>query len=848
MKRWKRMLIAFMTAVLVSGCGAGSGEDVISSANGAEANGDVNGEVTIRFAWWGNKDRAEKTVQAVRLFEEKNPGIHVKTSYFDFDSYGENMRIAASTGNLPDVFQGYVGADNDYIAANMVECLEPYIESGLIHIDDISEQLLDTGKIEDKTYGISLGCNVKCLALDVEAYRKAGLAVPETGYPSWDALKEDLRQLKQVTGKYGADDLFDRGFMLRYYIRQQGESFYSDRPNQIGFSEKTYEEFYTMRKNWIQEGLIPPYEESMDGESFADSPMVLGQAAVRSCYSNQLSELVELSGKQLKLILLPGPNTELGMDIRPGAHICMSSRSQQKEAAARLIDFMINDVDANRILNAERGIPASEKVREEVAADFDELHQEMLRIVALAEDHSSPADPMATWNTYAFDAFLAEVEEEVMFGQISERQAFEKIKNYDSVADKGSIEYAEASYSSLDSEGREGENAVILEVYAWQDEEDNVKALAEKYMAQNENVVIHTNFVPVSEYVQKMMSLRNGAGQADCIFFPTPAEGSVWQNKGLLKSLSSWLEEEDMEENYGTWYQEGEEESRLYMIPYRMSRWAVYYNKDLFDRRGVLYPEEDWTWEEYAQTAVRLTKRAGEDKSYGSLSFEPTNIWWRVPARTMGAGDPLKTEDLDAFRKAAKWCYELTYELGAQMPYTEQVGRAGNSYDANFLEGDIGMFFSGDWSVASLNKMIEQEGLSIHYDIAPMPHWEGEEGWAISDAAVVSMMEMSRYPEETWDFIRFVTGEEGAGVLAQRGIIPAYCPDEIRQLYLSSEEYPEHREYFFTEGKISCTPVSGRYVEAMETVKEEVAHYLLKEQDLEQTFKVIEEELEQIRP
>ena len=242
-----------------------------------------------------------------------------------------------------------------------------------------------------------------------------------------------------------------------------------------------------------------------------------------------------------------------------------------------------------------------------------------------------------------------------------------------------------------------------------------------------------------------------------------------------------------------------------------------------------------------------LTKRAGEDKSYGSLSFEPTNIWWRVPARSMGANDPLKTEDLDAFRKAAKWCYELTYELGAQMPYTEQVGRAGNSYDANFLEGDIGMFFSGDWSVASLNKMIEQEGLSIHYDIAPMPHWEGEEGWAISDAAVVSMMEMSRYPEETWDFIRFVTGEEGAGVLAQRGIIPAYCPDEIRQLYLSSEEYPEHREYFFTEGKISCTPVSGRYVEAMETVKEEVAHYLLKEQDLDQTFKLIEEELEQMR-
>lgn len=401
---------------------------------------------------------------------------------------------------------------------------------------------------------------------------------------------------------------------------------------------------------------------------------------------------------------------------------------------------------------------------------------------------------------------------------------------------------------SLNGERSDAGNAVTLEVYAWQDEEDNVKLLAEEYMAQNQNVVIHTNFVPISEYVQMMMGLRNGGKQADCIFFPTPAEGSVWINKGLLKNLGRYMEEGFSEEDYGGWYQEGEEECRFYMIPYRMSHWAVYYNKDLFDRRGIPYPEENWTWEEYAQIAVSLTSREGEDKSYGSLSFEPTNIWWRVPARTMGANDPAKAEDLEAFRKAAEWCYDLTYEAGAQMPYTEQIGRTGNSYDANFLEGNIGMFFSGDWSVASLNKMIEQEGLAIHYDIAPMPHWEGEESWQISDAAVVSMMESTQYPEETWDFIRFVTGEEGACMLAQRGIIPAYCPEWIRQMYLSSEDYPEHREYFFMEGKSSCPPVNGRYVEVMEVVREEVAHYLLQEKDLDQTFETIEEELEQMCP
>lgn len=309
-------------------------------------------------------------------------------------------------------------------------------------------------------------------------------------------------------------------------------------------------------------------------------------------------------------------------------------------------------------------------------------------------------------------------------------------------------------------EAAEGsKKSVTLEVYAWQDEEDNIGALASAYMAQNENVVIHANFVPVSEYPQQMMRLRSGEQQADCCFFPNPAEASVWRNKGMLCSLDQWFDAGELERDYGAWYQEGEESCRFYMIPYRMSRWAVYYNKDLFDRRGVPYPQEGWTWEDYERIAVQLTKRTGEDKSYGSLSFEPTNIWWRIPARTLGANDPFRAEDLQAFRDAAQWCWHLTYELGAQMPYTEQTGKIGNSYDANFLEGDTGMYFSGDWSVASLNKMIAQENLIIHYDIAPMPHWEGRGSHIISDAAVVSMMETTQYPEEALDFIRFVTGE-----------------------------------------------------------------------------------------
>ena len=94
-------------------------------------------------------------------------------------------------------------------------------------------------------------------------------------------------------------------------------------------------------------------------------------------------------------------------------------------------------------------------------------------------------------------------------------------------------EGASEKQSAFESVGAASQK-VQLEIFAWQDEEDNLTALAQAYMEQNESVSIHTNFVPISEYSQQMMSLRNGNRQVDCCFFPSVAEANIWQNKCML--------------------------------------------------------------------------------------------------------------------------------------------------------------------------------------------------------------------------------------------------------------------------------------------------------------------------
>lgn len=397
---------------------------------------EVIDEITLRFVWWGSEERAERTIRALKLFEEKNPGIHVQTRWLPFDEYEENLRISALSGHMPDVYQGFIGAYNHYIEEGYAQCLDPYVENGLIDVGSISEELLYNGKLGGKLYGLSLGCNARCLALDAEAYERAGLDIPEVAYDSWDDLKEDLLQLQKVTGGFSADDLFDREFMFTYFMEQRGEAVYGEN-NTIGFSLESFREFFRLRKEWIEEGLLPPYPELEAYQNLEDSLLVKGQAAVRFCYSNELPQLEGLSGRKFELILMPGALTGRGMEVRSSQHICMSATSENQEAAARLIDFLVNDVDANRILNAERGIPASAMVRDALRKEYGEQEKKMERAVTLAEEYARPQTARYQGNTEVFDAMLANLEEEIMYGEITVERAYRQLAEYGSRVEQG---------------------------------------------------------------------------------------------------------------------------------------------------------------------------------------------------------------------------------------------------------------------------------------------------------------------------------------------------------------------------------------------------------------------------
>lgn len=66
-------------------------------------------------------------------------------------------------------------------------------------------------------------------------------------------------------------------------------------------------------------------------------------------------------------------------------------------------------------------------------------------------------------------------------------------------------------------------------------------------------------------------------------------------------------------------------EAKLYGLPFTMNRYALYYNKNLFDRFGVAYPRDGMSWDEVYELARRMT-RVDSGTTYYGFTATPNNI------------------------------------------------------------------------------------------------------------------------------------------------------------------------------------------------------------------------------
>jgi multiple sugar transport system substrate-binding protein len=186
------------------------------------------------------------------------------------------------------------------------------------------------------------------------------------------------------------------------------------------------QQYLEMWARWRTAGLIPPAAVASDYAETNESnaSIIAGRTAIAFIYTNQLINYQNATQDTLDLIELPNAAVSNGLWSQASQMIGINKNSRNAEAAARYINFRINDVRAWEIMGQDPGVPITPATR--AATANNDLTRRINAYLDVAGRHASPASPnMPNDSEYNSGLFL--IYQNVAYGRITPAQGGQQI-------------------------------------------------------------------------------------------------------------------------------------------------------------------------------------------------------------------------------------------------------------------------------------------------------------------------------------------------------------------------------------------------------------------------------------
>ena len=396
----------------------------LSGCGGATSPSSGGGNVELNFVYWGDSNRAKMTDAAIKIFEEKNPGITVKSEYQDSGPYADKLATRFAGGNPPDVLNMANRTLLEYAQRGTLADLKSLPE---INLDNIPQTIQSRGEVDGKLYGLATGVNLIGMVVNKTITDQAGVTIPDDKTWSWEDYARFATEVTQKTGGkvYGAgyDVATETGPIL--FARQRGEDFYT-KDNKLGVSEDTIREWFQYSVDLRKAGGYPPagFFEQIGG-SPAQSYLAKGTVASQIIPINNFRGYNEAAGGNLVLLRMPGETTEKrrGYSADPSMLWSVAAKSKHPKEAAKLLNFLINDVDGAAETLTQRGVPINPEVTEAIMPKLGADDTKFVQMVAdIQKDELAPAYVYPKGASVVADT-LKQLATEVEFGRVTPADA-----------------------------------------------------------------------------------------------------------------------------------------------------------------------------------------------------------------------------------------------------------------------------------------------------------------------------------------------------------------------------------------------------------------------------------------
>ncbi len=335
--------------------------------------------------------------------------------------------------------------------------------------------------------------------------------------------------------------------------------------------------------------------------------------------------------------------------------------------------------------------------------------------------------------------------------------------------------------------------AVSIRFAGWGNAEELLlyENIAKAHMEEDPKIKIEVLGMPSSDYSQKIFTwiasgdppenLRTGTQ-----YFPTLyADGALMDLTNYFQTKPELLDDKLYFTDLYHIYTVG---GKMYGTVLGPNVIAIYYNKDLFEKAGVDFPNENWTYADYTNAAVKLTKGEGPAKVWGSsLTFTAREEWqpvvWCFGGELFDKEEyPTKcTIDSPETANAFRWMQDLVYKDKAAPTAAEFQAVQGG-----FNSGLIGMEFDGTWDVNARRKIT-----AFKWDLAPIPKDLRRITAYLAGAVVVP--KETKKGDAAWSHAAYIQSARAQTLIALDSLnVPMDRKIAASDTFLKVEGAPEH--------------------------------------------------------
>ncbi|QHQ34346.1 ABC transporter substrate-binding protein [Algicella marina] len=328
----------------------------------------------LRMSWWGGDSRHEATQAALIACGEKH-GHTINPEFTGWSGHLEKVTTQIAGGTEADIMQinwpwlPLFSANGDGFAD-----LREF--SDTIDLSNWTDAQLEAASMAGKLNGLPLSTTGRVFMFNKTMFDKAGVAVPTT----WEELKASAPKVKEAMGEkaypFYATGLDALLIVSLVATQNTGKDLIDPETMQVAWSQNELAAAISFYQELVDSGVIQSWKEAASEGNIAlhenanwSKGTIGGAYQWDSTYFKYADPLEE--GQELvpvELLTVDGAKTG-GVYRKPSMVFSISANSEKQQAAAEIVNCLLNEEEGIDALGTTRGLPASSAASGKLQAD-----------------------------------------------------------------------------------------------------------------------------------------------------------------------------------------------------------------------------------------------------------------------------------------------------------------------------------------------------------------------------------------------------------------------------------------------------------------------------------------------